>query len=60
MLNVESLMEAAYPHCAKNKALRATLAQNYIWRVLEKREQRTRQRAEDKKLKKVVKDGEDT
>ena len=48
-INVESLMEAAFPTCVKDHPLRARLAQDYMWKVIEIRERHARQKAQARK-----------
>ena len=56
-INVESLMEAAFPVCIDDNSLRARLAHDYIWKVIEIRERRALQRAQ---ARKESKNGGDT
>jgi len=51
LLNVESLMQAAFPAAAKDDALRYTQAYDYIWRVMAARRRVTLKRADAKTKK---------
>ena len=56
-INVESLMEAAFPSCVGNDLLRVSLAHDYIWKVIEVRERHALQKAQ---ARKELKNGGDT
>ncbi len=38
MVNLDSLLVAVYPHIAKNASARALLAQEFMWKVVDRRQ----------------------
>lgn len=51
VLNLDSLLVAVYPHIAKNASARAFLAQEFMWKVVDRRQKEIELRR-DRKIEK--------